>query len=116
MVGQNRESKISVGEFSTPPLHIAKFGRLMQTLARLERQFTDRVALIALRTETLAAFGAPAGKQSAAALGGHARAETVGAGTMQITGIESTFHSATREQKPRAKSRGWAIYERRQGY
>ncbi len=42
MVGQHRQAKKRVGEFPAAPLHIAKFGRLVQTLARLERQFTDR--------------------------------------------------------------------------
>jgi hypothetical protein len=45
--------------------------------------------------EELASLGAAAGEQSATALRGHARAKTVGTGSMQITGIESTFHSAT---------------------
>jgi hypothetical protein len=42
MVGQDRYTKKRVGKFSAAPLHIAKFGRLVQTLARLERQFTVR--------------------------------------------------------------------------
>jgi hypothetical protein len=89
----------------------------MQSLARLERQFTDLDSLSArLGTEELAALGAATSEQTAAALGGHARAETVGAGTMQITGIKSTFHSATRGEKLRVKSTVWLIYERRQGY
>ena len=41
MIGQNRQTEKGIGEFLAAPLHIAKFGRLMQTLARLERQFTD---------------------------------------------------------------------------
>jgi hypothetical protein len=50
---------------------------------------------VRLRAEALAALGAAAGQQISAALGGHSRTETVGAGTMQITGIKSTFHGAT---------------------
>jgi hypothetical protein len=42
MIGQDRQTKKCVGKFFAPPLHFAKFGRLVQTLARLERQFTDR--------------------------------------------------------------------------
>ena len=42
MIGQDRQTKKCVGKFSAAPLHFAKFGRLVQTLARLERQFTDR--------------------------------------------------------------------------
>ena len=41
-IGQNRQSKKRIGEFGAAPLQRAKFGRLVQTLARLERQFTDR--------------------------------------------------------------------------
>jgi hypothetical protein len=42
MVSQNRQAKIRVGKSSAALLNLAKFGRLVQTLARLERQFTDR--------------------------------------------------------------------------
>jgi hypothetical protein len=41
MIGQDRQAEERIGEFSTAPRNLAKFGRLMQTLARLERQFTD---------------------------------------------------------------------------
>jgi hypothetical protein len=51
---------------------------------------------IALRAELLAALGTAASQQSTAALGGHARTKAVGTGTMQITGVEGTFHSRTR--------------------
>jgi hypothetical protein len=42
MIGQDRQAKICIGEFFAAPLHIAKFARLVQTLARLERQPLDR--------------------------------------------------------------------------
>jgi len=42
MIGQDRQTKKCIGEFLAAPLDVAKFGRLVQTLARLERQFTDR--------------------------------------------------------------------------
>jgi len=42
MIGQDRQAKIRIGESLAVPLHIAKFGRLVQTHARLERQFTFR--------------------------------------------------------------------------
>ena len=42
MVGCDRKTKERIGEFFTAPFHVSKFGRLVQTLARLERQFTDR--------------------------------------------------------------------------
>jgi len=41
MIGQNRQTKKCIGEFFAAPFHFSKFGRLVQTLARLERQFTD---------------------------------------------------------------------------
>ncbi len=42
MVCQNRQAKISVCKFFAALPNMAKFGRLVQSLARLERQFTDR--------------------------------------------------------------------------
>ena len=45
MIGQNGQAKKCIGEFSSAPFHFSKFGRLVQTLARLERQFTDRQPL-----------------------------------------------------------------------
>jgi len=82
MIGQHGHAKKCIGEFFSAPLHIAKFGRLMQTLARLERQFTDLDCLSALGTEALAPLGAAPSQQSTATLGGHARTKTVGTGTM----------------------------------
>jgi hypothetical protein len=41
MIGQDRQTKKCIGELFAAPLHIAKFGRLVQTLARLERQPLD---------------------------------------------------------------------------
>jgi hypothetical protein len=41
MIGQNQQTKIGIGKFFAAPLHLAKFGRLMQSLARLERQPLD---------------------------------------------------------------------------
>jgi len=83
-VGQNRQTEIDIGEFPAATLQVSKFGRRMQSLARLEREFTDRDSPedLGLRTEALAALGAAAGEQAAAALRGHARAKTVGAGSM----------------------------------
>jgi len=56
----------------------------VQTLARLELQFTDRWGVLNPKSgaEALAALRAAAGKQTATALRGHARAKTVGTGTM----------------------------------
>jgi hypothetical protein len=41
MIGQNGQAKICVGKSSAALPNLAKFGRLVQTLARLELQFTD---------------------------------------------------------------------------
>jgi hypothetical protein len=42
MIGQNKQTEIRVGPFSAALSGSAKIGRLAQTLARLERLFTDR--------------------------------------------------------------------------
>jgi hypothetical protein len=41
MIGQDRQTKKCIGKLFAVTLDFAKFGRLVQTLARLERQFTD---------------------------------------------------------------------------
>ncbi len=41
MIGQNGQAKICVGKSPAALSDLAKFGRLVQTLARLELQFTD---------------------------------------------------------------------------
>src|ERR1022692_3841598 len=41
MIGQNGQAKIRVGKSSAALPNVAKFGRLVQTLARLELQCTD---------------------------------------------------------------------------
>ena len=43
MIGHDRQTKKCVGEFFAAPLHVAKFGGLVQSLARLERQPLDRM-------------------------------------------------------------------------
>jgi hypothetical protein len=84
MIGQDRQTKIGIGKSFAAPLHFAKFGRLVQTLARLERQFTDRWSVLNAEsgTEALAPLGAAAGEQPATALRRHASAKAVGSGTM----------------------------------
>ena len=57
MIGQNRQRKKRIGELFSAPFHISKFGRLMQTLARLERQFTDRKAPLRDRVTGRASCG-----------------------------------------------------------
>jgi hypothetical protein len=41
MIGHDRQTKKGIDKFFAAPLDIAKFGRLMQSLARLERQPLD---------------------------------------------------------------------------
>jgi hypothetical protein len=41
MIGHDRQTKKGIDKFSAAPLDIAKFGRLMQSLARLEPQPLD---------------------------------------------------------------------------
>ena len=43
MIGQDRYTKKCIGKFPAAPLHFAKFSRLVQTLARLERQPLDKL-------------------------------------------------------------------------
>jgi len=43
VIGQYRQAKKRIGEFFSAPFNDLKFGRLVQTLARLERQFTQSV-------------------------------------------------------------------------
>jgi hypothetical protein len=44
MVGKDGQAKKRIGKFFAAPFYVSKFGRLVQTLARLERQCTDRKA------------------------------------------------------------------------
>ncbi len=41
MIGQDRQTKKSIGKLLAAPLHFAKFGRLMQALAGREAQPLD---------------------------------------------------------------------------
>ena len=41
MIGEHRQTKKCIGKFLAAPLHLAKFSRLVQTLARLELQPLD---------------------------------------------------------------------------
>ncbi len=43
MIGQDRQTKIGIREFFAAPFHVAKFGRLVQPLARLEGQPLDKI-------------------------------------------------------------------------
>jgi hypothetical protein len=43
MIGQNRQTEVRVGQLSTALPYGAKFGRLVQTLARFERQPLDQI-------------------------------------------------------------------------
>jgi len=43
MIGQDRQTKIGVAEFFAAQPDLAKFGRLVQALARLERLPLDKL-------------------------------------------------------------------------
>ena len=43
VIGEHRQAKISIGKTPASLPDFAKFGRLVQSLARLELQFTDRI-------------------------------------------------------------------------
>ena len=43
MIGQDRQTKKCIGKFLATPLDFAKFGRLVQTFARLERQPLEKI-------------------------------------------------------------------------
>ena len=111
LIHQNRQTEECIREATAMFLHVTKFGRLMQTLARLERQFTDRSSSERkLRAEFLAALRATTGQQCAPAFRCHAGTKSVGTGTMQIAGVECTFHSATRAKNPRPNQWSGSIY------
>src|SRR5258708_22316122 len=114
MIGQNRKRKKRIGELFSAPFHIAKFGRLVQTLARLE--FTQRV-LAELRYGQ--SFLRPLARRRASnrrplLVAMRARKPWVRA-RCKLLGLKVRF-IARLEQKPRGKSMSWAIYEGRQGY
>jgi hypothetical protein len=101
IIGKNRQTEKRVAQSLAALPKGTKFGRLMQSLARLERQplgqfrrSLESPAAYASGTEQFAALRAAASQQCTAALGGHARTKAMRSGTMQITGIKSTFHGA----------------------
>ena len=111
LIHENRQTEECIRKTTALFLHVAKFGRLMQSLARLERQFTDRSSSKReLRAEFLAALRTTTCQQCAAALRCHAGTKSVGTGTMQIAGVESTFHSATRAKNHRPNQWSGSIY------
>jgi hypothetical protein len=67
MVRQYRQAKIRIGKSFAALLHLAKFGRLVQTLARLERQFTDRWAAYGIPIRGRDAYGPSRGAEQATA-------------------------------------------------
>ena len=117
MIGQDCQRKERIGEFSAAPFHVAKFGRLMQSLARLERKFTDRKLPAAVRygQRRLRPFARRrASNRRPLLLAMRARKPWVRA-RCKLLGLKVRF-IARLEQKLRGKSTGWAIYEGRQGY
>jgi hypothetical protein len=117
MIGQDGKRKKSIDEFSAAPLHITKFGRLVQTLARLERKGTDRKESDAMRygQRRLRPFARRrASNRRPLLVAMRARKPWVRA-RCRLLGLKVRF-IARLEQKPRGKSTGWAIYKGRQGY
>jgi hypothetical protein len=112
MIRHHRQAKKRVGQPLTTLPYRAKFGRLVQTLSRLEGQpggqrgDRSRILRSASGTETFAALRATTSQQPTAAFRGHARTETMSSGTVQITGIKSTFHSATLRAKRKGQIAG----------
>ena len=117
IVGQNGKAEKCIGELSAAPLHITKFGRLVQTLARLERKGTDRKESDAMRygQRRLRPFARRrASNRRPLLVAMRARKPWVRA-RCKLLGLKVRF-IAQLEQKPRGKSMNWEICERRQGY
>jgi hypothetical protein len=117
-VGNDRQAKKRIGEFFAAPFYVSKFGRLVQTLARLERQFTDLKASLRDRGYGQS-FLRPFARRRASnrrplLVAMRARKPWVRA-RCKLLGLKVRF-IARLEQKPRGKSMSWAIYEGRQGY
>jgi hypothetical protein len=96
VIGQGRQTEILVSAAPALQPDLPEFGGLVQALVRLEPEVADgpgNLARSALRTETLAALGTAAREQTTSALGGHAGAEAVCTGAVQVARIECTFHS-----------------------
>jgi hypothetical protein len=92
LICEHGQNEVRIGEPPATLPHHAKFGRLVQSLARLERQFGRTDRNLALRAEALAALRTAPSKHLPTAFGRHPRAKSVRTGTMQITRIEGTFH------------------------
>ena len=105
MICEYGQNEVRIGEPSAPLPHHTKLCRLVQSLARLERQFGPTRRNSRLWTEALAALRAAPSKHLPAALGRHPRAKTVSTGAMQITRIEGTFHKTNLRKKYRANQR-----------
>ena len=117
LIGEDGERKKRIVEFSAAPFHVTKFGRLVQPLARLERQFTDRKESVATRygQSSLRPFARRrASNRRPLLVAMRARNPWVRA-RCKLLGLKVRF-IARLGQKPQAKSTVWAIYERRQGY
>ena len=121
MIGQDRQTKKSIGKFFAAQLDFAKFGRLVQTLARLERQplglLRCRYAVLSRRqgqSRLRPLARRRASKRRPLFVAMRARKPWVRA-RCKLLGLKVRF-IAQLEQKPRGKSMNWEIYERRQGY
>ena len=110
IVGQHRQREKCIAEFSAAPLHIAKFGRLVQSLARLERKFTDRKEPVATRygQSSLRPFARRrASNARPLFVAMRARKPWVRA-RCKLLGLKVRF-IARLEEKQRAKSKVWPI-------
>ena len=84
MIGQHGQTEEGIGKFFAALSDFAKFGRLVQTLARLEGQLTNRwtACRAVLGTEALTPLRATSCQQTTTTLGGHPGSEAVGSGTV----------------------------------
>jgi hypothetical protein len=102
MICEHGQNEVRIGEPPASLPHHAKLGRLVQSLARLERQLGRTRRNSRLWAEALAALRAAPSKHLPTALGRHPRAKSVRTGAMQITRIEGTFHKTNLRTKYRA--------------
>ena len=88
----NKRSRLRLALSKTRPKSAA-FKSLLERLNRYRLSITSSVPDdVVLRRQASAAFGTTAFQHETAGFGGHARAETVCTGTLQIAGLKCAFH------------------------
>src|ERR1700759_5630240 len=117
LVGEHRDAEQCVCELASAPLDVLEIRRVVQSHARLKIQFADcRKAFGRLygqrRLRPLARRRASVRRPPLVAM--RALNPCVRA-RCRLLGLNVRF-MARLEAKPWGKSKGWAIYERRQGY